>query len=218
MLPDALFSIMEVAAVSPGAPLVLGLVAGMLAVATLVVVALRYRRGHGRQRNHPTRRMDRADITAPLELPRPPDVSMSAPGPRAASDMGGGGMGMAAASPLAMSDVKACPSCRCELDAALTLCPHDTRRLVPASQMLARAPSRGRACLVCGRAYEPETFVCPHDDSTLVPMSIYEATRGEDLAREPTGVMAKVCPQCQRPHDYAARFCGRDGTELVIVH
>lgn len=212
MLPDALLSIMEVATGSPAAPAVLGLAAGMLAVVALALAGLRYRR---RRRGHLARRMDPGEIAAPLTLPRPPVVVT--PGSRAATSVAGALMGMPASS-LAIIDSKACPSCRCEFDAALTLCPHDTRRLVPASQMLARAPSRGRACLACGRAYEPDTHECSYDGSTLVPMTTYEAARGHELAREPAGVMAKICPRCRRRHDYAARFCGRDGTELMIVH
>jgi hypothetical protein len=34
----------------------------------------------------------------------------------------------------------------------------------------------------------------------------------------PTGVLAKVCPVCRRRFDLSARFCGRDGHELLVVN
>lgn len=58
------------------------------------------------------------------------------------------------------------------------------------------------------------------DGSELVPVSLYEATRSDADAESsgPTGVMAKICPQCRSRHDLAATFCGRDGAELVAIN
>jgi len=31
-------------------------------------------------------------------------------------------------------------------------------------------------------------------------------------------VIAMICPACRQRFDLAARFCGHDGTELVVVN
>ena len=54
------------------------------------------------------------------------------------------------------------------------------------------------------------------DGAELVPPSAYRATRPADPA--PTGVLAKVCPVCRHRYDLSARFCGKDGHDLVVVN
>lgn len=118
------------------------------------------------------------------------------------------------------SESMACPTCRRQYEPLLEFCPRDARRLVPLSQLDARAS--GSICPACRRASEPGTRFCPHDGSELVAISLYEAMQRPDDAERaaggPTGIMAKICPQCRSRHDLAATFCGRDGSELVAIN
>jgi hypothetical protein len=109
-----------------------------------------------------------------------------------------------------------CPTCRTEYHGQ-TFCERDARRLVPAEEMLAGARSAGGMCISCGRAFEPGLRRCPHDGGDIIPAMLFQATRRRrELA--PTGVMAKVCPVCRERSDLSARFCGRDGQELVVIN
>lgn len=38
------------------------------------------------------------------------------------------------------------------------------------------------------------------------------------VACEPTGVIAKICPECRSRHDLAETVCGRDGSELAVIN
>jgi len=107
-----------------------------------------------------------------------------------------------------------CPTCRTEYPGML-YCQRDARRLVPAEDMLTGRPAGGM-CTRCGRAFEPGIRRCPHDGAELVPPNAYHATRRPEPA--PTGVLAKVCPVCRHRYDLNARFCGRDGHDLVVVN
>lgn len=49
-------------------------------------------------------------------------------------------------------------------------------------------------------------------------MPLWEATRGKKISGAPTGVIAKVCPQCAQRYDLATTFCGKDGAELVTIN
>ncbi|MBZ0235060.1 MAG: hypothetical protein K8M05_22220, partial [Deltaproteobacteria bacterium] len=109
-----------------------------------------------------------------------------------------------------------CPTCRTEYQGK-SFCERDARRLVPAEEMLAGARSAGGMCTTCGRAFEPGLRRCPHDGGEIIPAVLFQATRRRrEMA--PTGVLAKVCPVCRERSDLAARFCGRDGQELVVIN
>lgn len=91
----------------------------------------------------------------------------------------------------------------------------------PAAALLAIADAK--ACPSCRREFEGALRYCPHDGGDLVPMSVYEATRGQELApdtlgTDPAGSTAKICPRCRRRYDFAARFCGRDGAALAMIN
>ena len=107
-----------------------------------------------------------------------------------------------------------CPTCRTEY-AGMLYCQRDARRLVAAEDMLDGRPTGGM-CPRCGRAFEPGLRRCPHDSTELVPPSAYRATRRPEPPL--TGVLAKVCPVCRHRHDLAAKFCGRDGHDLVVMN
>jgi hypothetical protein len=112
----------------------------------------------------------------------------------------------------------ACPSCRREFDGGLQYCPHDSRRLVPAAEMIERARIGGGVCPRCRRAFDPGVRFCAHDSTELVPVTVYEATHGHRSGGDPVGVIAKICPQCRGRYDLAATFCGRDGAELAVIN
>lgn len=109
-----------------------------------------------------------------------------------------------------------CPTCRTEYTGK-SFCERDARRLIPPEEMLAGSRSAGGMCTTCGRAFEPGLRRCPHDGGEIIPAMLFQATRRRrEIA--PTGVLAKVCPVCRERSDLSARFCGRDGQELVVVN
>jgi hypothetical protein len=109
-----------------------------------------------------------------------------------------------------------CPTCRTEYTGK-SFCERDARRLVPPEEMLGGARSAGGMCTTCGRAFDPGLRRCPHDGGDVIPAMLFQATRRRrEIA--PTGVMAKVCPVCRERSDLSARFCGRDGQELVVIN
>lgn len=113
-------------------------------------------------------------------------------------------------------EILVCPTCRKTSESGAVFCPHDARRLVPATRLDARAS--GGVCPTCRRGFAPGLRFCPHDASELVPAAIFEATRGEGGPLAPTGVIGKICPQCRSRHDLAHVFCGKDGVELVAIN
>lgn len=135
-----------------------------------------------------------------------------APEPRATMSAGG-------ALAVATSDeVLACPTCRREYQGLLRFCPHDSRELVPAGEMMVRPRKAGTICPACSRAFDPGVRFCSHDATELIPVPVYEATRGGRVGRKATGVMAKICPQCRHRYDLAAAFCAKDGAELAVIN
>jgi hypothetical protein len=111
-----------------------------------------------------------------------------------------------------------CPSCRREFDAGVRFCPYDSRRLVPASDLLERSRATGSVCPRCRRAYDAGIRFCPHDADELIPLALWEATHGHRQEANPTGVLAKICPMCSGRYDLATTFCGKDGAELVTIN
>jgi hypothetical protein len=202
--------VLEATGISPSARVVLLCLIGLLLVILgfLIAFALLIRRRPAGQ------------VPAAGRVPRVRDQSGEAPGPARVSP-GGGPSGALA---VARSEAMACPTCHRQYEPLLEFCPRDARRLVPLSQLDRR--SSGSVCPACRRGAEPGTRFCPQDGAELIPLSLFEATRvdvdqdaGEstDLGG-PTGVIAKICPQCRSRHDLAATFCGRDGSELVAIN
>ncbi len=184
----------------------------LLAVAAIaLVIVLSRRRG---ERPPPEPRAP-TPVAVPPPLPPPrraaPSGSRSSPPRRSLAFAGGGGGGLAV-----VTSGLVCPTCRTEYQGK-SFCERDGRRLVPAEEMLAGARSAGGMCTSCGRAYEPGLRRCPHDGGEVIPALLYLATRRR-RDQAPTGVLAKVCPACRQRSDLAARFCGRDGQELVVIN
>lgn len=179
----------------------------LLAVAAIALVVLAARR----------RREVEPEVQVESPPPPPPVPRRAAPSPprrppaapRHAMVMAGGALAV-------VSTGLVCPTCRTEYQGK-SFCERDARRLVPAEEMLAGARSAGGMCTTCGRAFEPGLRRCPHDGGEIIPAVLFQATRRRrELA--PTGVMAKVCPVCRERSDLSARFCGRDGQELVVIN
>jgi hypothetical protein len=112
----------------------------------------------------------------------------------------------------------ACPSCRREYDGGLRFCPRDARALVPAAELAEGGRGAGSRCPRCRRSFEPGLRYCPYDAAELVPAGVYQATRDEEQAETPSGVMGRICPRCRRTYDLVASFCGRDGSELAVIN
>lgn len=129
---------------------------------------------------------------------------------RTARSVGGAGLAITQAT-------VACPSCRKEYEGAV-YCSRDARRLVPAHELQSHPRSQGVVCMACRRAFEPGIRRCPHDGTALVPFAVYAATRPRSRTMEPAGVIARICPVCASRYDLHARFCGVDGSELVVIN
>lgn len=118
---------------------------------------------------------------------------------------------------VASASVVTCPTCRREYDTPLEFCPHDARRLIPTSQLIATARESGSVCPSCRRGFESGVKFCPHDATALVPTAMDRARR-ELIRPKDTGVVAKICPECNERHDLAVTFCPTDGAELVTLN
>jgi hypothetical protein len=85
-------------------------------------------------------------------------------------------------------------------------------------------PEAERICPTCGREFAPsKTAFCPHDGTSLVPIS--QATSEMPIpasvasaAMPPPSKRGKICPTCGERFDGAASFCGKDGTQLVLLN
>jgi hypothetical protein len=105
-----------------------------------------------------------------------------------------------------------CPSCRKEFPSGTTFCPFDSNRLVAVAghEDLMTGPAGG-ICPTCKRGFNPGIKVCPHDGEELVPLGM--------MASPPVVTRGKICPTCgDRFDDAAAAFCGKDGTQLVLLN
>jgi hypothetical protein len=154
--------------------------------------------------------------------PLPPLPSMPlgtvrrAAGSRVARASGGSDGGLALAA--APSGPVACPACRREFSQGVRFCPYDSRRLVPAGEVVERSRVAGSVCPRCRRAYDAGIRHCSHDAEELMPAPLWEATRARKPDLAPTGVLAKICPQCAGRYDLATTFCGKDGSELMTIN
>lgn len=157
----------------------------------------------------PPARPSRSDLPPPG--PSSP-VIMERPRVRVRTSRGGGGAGLAVT-----QTAVACPSCRREYEGAV-YCSRDARRLVPSHELQHHPRSQGVVCMACRRAFEPGIRRCPHDGTALVPFAVYAATRPRSRTMEPAGVIARICPVCASRYDLHARFCGVDGSELVVIN
>jgi hypothetical protein len=188
--------------------LAIALVLLALAAIALVVIAARRRRPEVEVAPEPE--------PAPAPTPTPPPVPRRAAPPRRPPPQARQSVSLAGGALAVVSTGLVCPTCRTEYTGK-SFCERDARRLVPPEEMLGGTRSAGGMCTTCGRAFDPGLRRCPHDGGDVIPAMLFQATRRRrEIA--PTGVMAKVCPVCREKSDLSARFCGRDGQELVVIN
>lgn len=111
------------------------------------------------------------------------------------------------AAPVKAPEAMACPSCHRELPPGTQFCPHDGSALVAASA----TAKIGGICPVCNKGFGPEVTVCPDDKEELLPYA-GKAARPAPVSR------GKICPTCGERFDGGADFCGKDGTQLVLLN
>lgn len=116
-----------------------------------------------------------------------------------------------------------CPSCRREFPGATTYCPFDSNRLVAVAghENMMIGPAGG-VCPTCKRGFNPGVKVCPHDGDELVPQAMASPPGSGGAAGSPGSGVApprgKICPTCGGRFDGVAAFCGKDGTQLVLLN
>lgn len=81
------------------------------------------------------------------------------------------------------------------------------------------------ACPTCGKAFESPQAFCPHDGTALKParggaVTAAPAPAVPQAAAPPPadGKRGKICPTCGDRFEGGATFCGRDGTQLVLIN
>ena len=101
-----------------------------------------------------------------------------------------------------------CASCGREMEAGTSFCPHDGTPLVAAGT---RRANGGGICPVCNTVYGDEVTLCPTHKAKLI------RPRALAPVASPTG-RGKICPTCGERFDGSADFCGKDGTQLVLLN
>jgi len=88
----------------------------------------------------------------------------------------------------------------------------------------ASAPRAGaeKICPICGHEFGGSTAFCPHDGAALVPAA---KAAGLDFPvpaamanAPPPSKRGKICPTCGDRFDGGADYCGKDGTQLVLLN
>lgn len=103
-----------------------------------------------------------------------------------------------------------CASCGREAPPGTKFCPHDGSPLVAGSS----GPTRGGGMFpICNKGYGPGVTVCPTDQEPLLPYPVHAA-----IGQRPPPARGKICPTCGERFDGAAEFCGKDGTQLVLLN
>jgi hypothetical protein len=104
-----------------------------------------------------------------------------------------------------------CASCGRQMPPGTSFCPHDGTPLVasPKARDVTKS-SGGGICPVCNTAYGAEVMLCPTHKQKLLPMRA--------LAPVPAPTRGKICPSCGERFDGTSDFCGKDGTQLVLLN
>lgn len=110
--------------------------------------------------------------------------------------------------------VRSCPVCLTEYPPGNQFCVRDGAELIdgPPSGPF----SQGMICPTCRRAYSHDASFCPEDSDELVPYGLYGAASSTRPPPRPDS--RKICPECGERQTSAHTYCGRDGTELVVVN
>jgi hypothetical protein len=110
---------------------------------------------------------------------------------------------------------RTCPVCHKEFeDPTVGFCPADGAQLVDAA---APPPAtQALVCPTCRRGFGEGVRVCPTDQDELVPYALFVQRH---RAREAgVGEKTKICPKCGDRYALTVTFCGKDGSELVLVN
>jgi hypothetical protein len=107
-----------------------------------------------------------------------------------------------------------CASCGREFPSPTAFCPNDGTALTPASKSM---PRGGGVCPVCNRGFGPDVTSCPEDKEELIPYPVHAAIAAQE-ARGTPAKRGKICPTCGDRFDGGAEFCGKDGTQLVLLN
>ncbi len=102
-----------------------------------------------------------------------------------------------------------CPSCGREAPPGTAFCSQDGSPLVAAKG----PPRSGGRCPVCNKGFGPGITVCPTDGEELLPHPMFAA-----MAQRPLATRGKICPTCGERFDGSADYCGKDGTQLVLLN
>jgi hypothetical protein len=97
---------------------------------------------------------------------------------------------------------------------------------VEAAKRAQRAPPAPPAveniCPTCGREFPQKTQFCPNDGASLVPASKstidFPVPAAMARAAPAAAKRGKICPTCGERFDGGAEFCGKDGTQLVLLN
>jgi predicted amidophosphoribosyltransferase len=77
-------------------------------------------------------------------------------------------------------------------------------------------------CPKCGRDFPPPNTFCPTDGASLVPASNAPGVPYPAPAAIAMSAAApkrgKICPTCGDRFDGQADYCGKDGTQLVLLN
>jgi hypothetical protein len=105
-----------------------------------------------------------------------------------------------------------CASCGRQMEPGTSFCPHDGTPLVaaPSTRDVTRTGGGG-ICPVCNTVYGDEVTLCPTHKAKLIrPRALAPAI--------PAVQRGKICPTCGERFDGTADFCGKDGTQLVLLN
>jgi hypothetical protein len=105
-----------------------------------------------------------------------------------------------------------CASCGRHMEPGTSFCPHDGTPLVaaPGARDVTRTGGGG-ICPVCNTVYGDEVTLCPTHKAKLIrPRALAPAI--------PAVQRGKICPTCGDRFDGTADFCGKDGTQLVLLN
>lgn len=105
-----------------------------------------------------------------------------------------------------------CASCGREMEPGTSFCPHDGTPLVaaPSTRDIARAGGGGGICPVCNTVYGDEVTLCPTHKAKLI--------RPRTMTPVVASSRGKICPTCGERFEGGADFCGKDGTQLVLLN
>jgi len=113
---------------------------------------------------------------------------------------------------------KACETCGWEGQVDGRVCPKDGQELTtiaPSEEERMTPPVPLLVCPECGEFGSPGQTHCPEDETVLTPVSNAHARQ---LPGVGFGPRRTICRECGQTFSGAARYCSRDGTELVAMN